>query len=94
METRGDAVASLRSAHVQEPAVVPTRSRLDLIPYGIVMGLVTTAVGALVAERWAGTARLAVWSIVTTILAFGAILLAGPALDTLGRFLRGIRGGQ
>jgi hypothetical protein len=64
------------------------RSRLQLIPYGIAMGLVTTAIGALVAERWGGLARLAVWGAVTATLAVGAIVFADPALGILSRLLR------
>ena len=87
MGTRTDTVADLPSGHVRQPVVRSMRSRLELIPYGIAMGPVTTAIGALVAERWGGAARLAVWSVVTAILAVVAIVFAGPALGILGRVL-------
>ena len=68
------------------------RSGLEHITYGIAMGPITTAIGALVSERLVGITRIAVWSTVTTILAIGAVVLAEPSLNILSRFLRVARG--
>jgi hypothetical protein len=91
MGTRTDTVADLPSARVRQPAGTAIRSRLGFIPYGIAMGPVTTAIGALVAERWGGAARLAVWGVVTAVLAVAAVVFAEPALGILGRLLRRAR---
>lgn len=51
------------------------------------MSPVTTAIGALAAERLAGVARVMVWSSVTTVLAIGAVFFAEPGLAILSRCL-------
>lgn len=91
MDTRADAPTSRRAREVHEPVVSGRRSGSDFIPYGIAMGPVVTAVGALVSERLEGTARLVVWSTVTAILAICAVLLAEPGLVILGRIFRATR---
>jgi hypothetical protein len=91
MDTRSDAVASPRATDVHEPAVAAKRSGLEFIPYGIAMGSVATALGAMAAERWGGMTRVVVWITVTTIIAVGAVFVAEPGLAILGRFFRTIR---
>jgi hypothetical protein len=61
---------------------------LPLISYGLSMGLVTTATGALVASGAAGTAQVIIWIVATAVLAGSAVLLAEPTLSLLGRCLR------
>jgi hypothetical protein len=91
MDTRTDTSASPRAANVHKSAVAARRSGLEFIPYGIVMGPVVTAIGALAAERCGGMTRVVVWATVTTVLAVGAVFLAEPGLVILGRFFRTTR---
>lgn len=91
MDTRTDTTSSPRATDVREPVVAAKRAGLEFIPYGLAMGPVATAIGALVAERWGGMARIVVWATVTTILAVGAIFLAEPSLVILSRVFRTIR---
>lgn len=91
MDTRTDAAASPRAADVHRPVVAANRPGLKFIPYGIAMGPVATAIGALVAERWGGMTRVVVWATVTMIFAVGAVFLAEPGLVILSRFFRTTR---
>lgn len=91
MDTRADALAGPAATDIHEPVAAVRRSGLGYISYGIAAGPVVTAIGALVAERWGGMARLVVWSTVTTTLAIGAVLLAEPGLVALSRFFRAAR---
>lgn len=88
MDTRADAPTSRRAREVHEPVVSGKRSGSNFITYGIAIGPVATAVGALVTARLEGTTRIVVWSTVTAILAVCAILLAEPGLVILGRIFR------
>jgi hypothetical protein len=91
MEARTDALPSPHAAHVHEPVVAARRSGLEYIPYGVAMGSVATAVGALATERLGGATRIVVWSTVTTVLAVAAVLLAEPGLRILSRLFRASR---
>jgi hypothetical protein len=91
MDTRADAPTSRQVREAHEPVVSSKRPGSDFILYGIVIGPVATAVGALVSERLHGTTRLVAWSTVTAILAVCAILLAEPGLVILGRIFRATR---
>lgn len=91
MDTRTGALASLQATDVHRPAVAARRSGFAFISYGIAVGPVATAIGALVAECWEGITRVVVWTTVTTVLAVGAIFLAEPGLAILSRFFRTAR---
>jgi hypothetical protein len=77
--------------HPQEIADTNRHRGLAVISYGIVMGPTATAIGALVTQRLSGVARVACWSIVTTVLAIGAVFVAEPGLVILDRCLRSRR---
>lgn len=91
MGTRAEPVVGQQSTDARRPVVAARRPRREFISYGIATGPVATAIGALVAERWEGTARIVVWSAVTTILALSAIFLAEPGLIILSRVFRATR---
>lgn len=91
MDTGVDALAGPAATDAHDPGVAVRPSGLEYISYGIVVGPVATAIGALVAERWGGVTRLVVWSTVTMALAVGAVLLAEPGLVALSRFFRAAR---
>lgn len=61
---------------------------LPLVSYGVVMGLVTTALGGFATSGLSGGALIVVWIIVTGVLAVGAIGLADPAVDAALKLLR------
>jgi hypothetical protein len=89
MDTRTDVlVPGSQTADLRQATRHNQRSAFQVVSYGIVVGPVTTAIGALASERLAGMARVVVWSGVTTVLAIGAVFLAKPGLAILGRCLR------
>jgi hypothetical protein len=58
-----------------------------LAAYGLGAGIVTTAAGLLASSGLHGAPQIAVWIVVTALLAIGAVLLAGPAVSFLGRLI-------
>jgi hypothetical protein len=63
------------------------RRGIPVLSYGIVMGLVTTSLGALVASGLAGRAQILVWVGVTGVLAVGAVGSADLAVDVVLKLL-------
>jgi hypothetical protein len=89
MNTRASAPAhGLRARAVQETGSQSRRRGLKLISYGIVMGPITTALGAFLSQRLTGATRITVWLIATALLAIAAIFAAKPGLVMLDRCLR------
>jgi hypothetical protein len=90
MNARADLPAgeAVVTAAEEASSIVDRRRSFALISYGIVMGPTVTAIGALVSQRWAGAARVASWTIVTTVLAISAVFVAEPGLTILDRCLR------
>jgi hypothetical protein len=60
---------------------------LATISYGIISGLVTTALGAFIARRITGSLQLIMWVIATTPLAVVAIWFAEPGVLMVNRHL-------
>lgn len=75
--------------HERDTSLLGVRRGLPMLSYGVVMGLVTTALGAFIASGLTGRVQIFVWVAVTGVLAVGAVaaadLAVGSALKLLMR---------
>lgn len=63
------------------------RRSLPVLSYGVVMGLVTTALGAFAASGLTGSVQIFVWVGVTGVLAVGAVGAADLAVGSVLKLL-------
>lgn len=63
------------------------RLGFQLLTYGATAGLVTTALGAFASSGVTGPTKIVLWTLVTGVLAIGAVSLADPAIAVAARRL-------